>query len=94
MPTYIMLGRLTAKAKQNAAESMKARDHLFEEFQKKGVKVTSYMTLGPYDLVNLVEAPSEEVMLQFLVVAGSHGNVESTTLRAFTQREADRLRTV
>jgi uncharacterized protein with GYD domain len=92
MPTYIMLGRLTAQAKKNPAASIKARDDLFREFGKQGVKVTAYMTLGPYDVVNVVEAPSEEVMMKFLVTAGAHGNLDSVTLRAFTQSESDRIR--
>jgi uncharacterized protein with GYD domain len=90
MQTYIMLCRLTAQAKQNAAASLKARDQLFEEFAKKGVKVTAYTTLGPYDVVNVVEAPSEEVMMQFLMGAGRTGNIESVTLRAFSEKEIPR----
>jgi len=92
MPHYVILGRLTAKAKANPAESLKSRDQLFEEYRKKGVKITSYMTLGPYDVVNLVEAPSEQLMLSFLFAAGAQGNIETTTLPAFTQEESDRLR--
>ncbi|HTW76764.1 MAG TPA: GYD domain-containing protein [Thermoplasmata archaeon] len=93
MPTYILLGRLTALAKTHPAESLKARDQIFAEFQKKGLKITYFMTLGPYDVVNIVEAPSEELMIQFLVAAGAQGYVDSVTLRAFSPQEADRLRT-
>jgi len=92
MPTYVMLGRLTTQAKQHPAEALKARDQLFGDFQKKGLKVTAYMTLGPYDVVNIVEAPSEEVMMRFLMAVGAQGNIESTTLRAFGQQDSDRLR--
>ncbi len=92
MPTYIVLGHLTAQSKRNPAEALKARDQLFAEFQKKGVKVTAYTTIGPYDIVNIVESPSEELMMKFLMAAGASGNIETTTLRAFTQQESDKIR--
>ena len=92
MPTYIMLGRLTAQAKRNQAESLKTRDQLWAQFQKKGVKITGYMTLGPYDVVNVIESPTEELAMQFLMAAGATGNIDSTTLRAFTSQEMDRVR--
>lgn len=92
MPTYIVLGHLTAQSKRNPAESLKARDLLFAEYQTKGMKMTVYSTIGPYDVVNIVEAPSEEVMMKFLMAAGASGNIETTTLRAFTQQESDKMR--
>ena len=92
MPTFIMLGRLTTQAKKNGVESRAARDRIFAEFQKLGVKVTPYTTLGPYDVVNVVEAPSDELAMKFLMAVGSTGNVDSTTLRAFTEEEAKKFR--
>jgi uncharacterized protein with GYD domain len=92
MPTYIVLGRLTAQAKRNQTEALKARDQLWSQFQKKGVKITPYMTIGPYDVVNIVESPSEDLAMQFLMAAGATGNVDTTTLRAFTAQEMDKIR--
>jgi uncharacterized protein with GYD domain len=92
MPTYIMLGRLTTQAKRNQAEALKARDQLWSEYQKKGVKVTPYMTIGPYDVVNIVESPTEELAMQFLMAAGATGNIDTTTLRAFTAQEMEKIR--
>jgi len=91
MPTYIVLGHLTAQAKRNQAEALKARDQIFSQFQKKGVKITPYMTLGPYDVVNIVESPSEELAMQFLMAAGAAGNIETTTLRAFSAQEMEKI---
>ena len=92
MPTFIMLGRLTTQAKKNGMESRATRDRLFAEFQKLGVKITAYTTLGPYDVVNLIEAPTEELAMKFLMAAGSTGNIDSTTLRAFTEEESKKFR--
>jgi uncharacterized protein with GYD domain len=92
MFTYVVLGRLTAQAKRNQAEALKLRDQLWSEFQKKGIKITPYVTLGPYDIVNIVESPSEELVMKFLMAAGATGNIETTTLRAFPSEEIDKIR--
>lgn len=92
MLTYIVLGHLTAQSKRNPAESLKARDQLFADFEKKGMKITAYSTIGPYDVVNLVESPTEELMMGFLMAAGASGNIETMTMRAFSSKEADKIR--
>jgi uncharacterized protein with GYD domain len=92
MLTYIVLCHLTAQAKRNRAESLKSRDKTWSEFQKKGMKLTAYDTLGPYDVVMIVESPSEELAVKFLAAAGASGNIETTTLRAFSAEESERFR--
>jgi uncharacterized protein with GYD domain len=92
MQTYIVLGHLTAQAKRNRAESLRSRDKTWGEFQKKGLKITAYDTLGPYDVVMILESPSEDIALQFLAAAGASGNIETTTLRAFSDADMSRIR--
>ncbi|MGP8072638.1 MAG: GYD domain-containing protein [Thermoplasmata archaeon] len=92
MPTYIVLAHLTHQAKRNRSESLKMRDKLWDEYRKKGLKFTAYDTLGPYDVVTIVEAPSEELAMKYLGAAGESGNLETTTLRAFTADEVQRIR--
>ncbi len=93
MQTYIVLSHLTAQAKRNRSESLKSRDKTWGEFQKKGLKITAYDTLGPYDVVMIVESPTEALALQFLAAAGASGNIETTTLRAFSGEEMEKIRT-
>jgi uncharacterized protein with GYD domain len=85
--TYIVLCHLTAQAKRDRATSLKSRAKTWGEFQKKGMKITAYDTLGPYDVVMILESPSEELALRFLAAAGASGNIETTTLRAFSDEE-------
>lgn len=92
MQTYIALCHLTAQAKRDRAESLRSRAKTWGEFQKKGLKITAYDTLGPYDVVMIIESPSEELALKFLGAAGASGNIETTTMRAFTDAEMDRVR--
>ena len=44
----------------------------------------AYWTVGPYDLVTIVEAPDDETAAAALLSIAAQGNLEaSTTLRAF-----------
>ncbi|MGD0249379.1 MAG: GYD domain-containing protein [Thermoplasmata archaeon] len=92
MQTYVVLCHLTAQAKRNRAESLKSRAKTWSEFQKKGLKISAYDTLGPYDVVMILESPSEELALKFLAAAGASGNIETTTLRAFSEEEMEKFR--
>ena len=93
MPTYIVLARLTAEAKRNPAEALQKRQKRMAEFKEKGLKFTAYTTLGPYDLVVIVDSPSEELAVKLLLTAGEQGDVDTTTLRAFSADEMQRIRT-
>lgn len=48
-----------------------------------GARVTAqYAVLGGYDFVNIIEAPSNEVMARLAVELGSRGTIQITTLPA------------
>ena len=56
--------------------------------EKHGARlVQNYWTVGPYDLVVVLEAPDDESLTAFLLEVGSWGNVRSTTLRAYNREE-------
>ncbi|MET7671852.1 GYD domain-containing protein, partial [Micromonospora luteifusca] len=52
---------------------------------------SSLWTVGPYDLVAVVEAPDDETATAALLQLGGAGNVRTTTLRAFGREEMDRI---
>jgi uncharacterized protein with GYD domain len=59
-----------------------------DAMQAQGVTFTGiYWTIGPYDLVAIVEAPDDETATAALLSLASQGNLRSTTLRAFTADE-------
>ena len=61
--------------------------------EKLGVELKDiYWTIGPYDLVLIVDAPDDEALAAALLRIGSAGNVRTTTLRAFSRDEFDRGR--
>jgi len=50
-----------------------------------------YWTQGRYDLISVVDAPSEEAMGAGLFNIAQTGNVASETLRAFTAEEMQNM---
>ena len=60
--------------------------------KKMGVKITDiYWTLGDHDGVLIYEATDDETAAAFLLHLGSLGNVHTTTVRAFTAAEMDKI---
>ena len=49
--------------------------------------VQTYWTVGPYDLVAILEAPDDESATAFLLEVSSAGNIRTTTLRAYDREE-------
>jgi uncharacterized protein with GYD domain len=50
-----------------------------------------YWTVGPYDLVGIVEAPDDETATAALLSVAGQGNIRTTTLRAFSASEMRRM---
>jgi len=56
--------------------------------EKAGGKlIGAYYTFGEYDVVIIIEAPNDEVVMSLMLKVGSFGNVKSKTLKAFTAEE-------
>jgi len=64
-------------------ESIKALKEVNKELEKMGVKVVEqYAVLGPYDFVNIVEAPNNEAISKVAIELGSRGTLKLMTLAA------------
>jgi uncharacterized protein with GYD domain len=50
-----------------------------------------YVTCGGTDLLVIFTADSDETAAKFALVAGSAGNTRSSTCRAFTEQEFDKI---
>ena len=49
-----------------------------------------YLMMGEYDILTVLEAPNDEVIARFALM-GMTGSLAITTMRAFTESEADKL---
>ncbi|MGI5140534.1 MULTISPECIES: GYD domain-containing protein [unclassified Streptomyces] len=92
MPTYIALLSWTDQGVRNYKDTTKRAETFGSAVQKLGAKLLSiYWTIGPYDLVAIVEAPDDETATAALLQLDGVGNVRSTTLRAFSRGEIERI---
>jgi uncharacterized protein with GYD domain len=88
MPTYISLLNFTDQGIRTVRDTVDRTDRATELAEKHGARlVQTYWTVGPYDLVVVLEAPDDESLTAFLLEVGSAGNVRSTTLRAYNREE-------
>ena len=87
MPTYVSLLNWTDQGIRNVKETLQRADSASELTQKHGGSLQVYWTVGPYDLVCLIEAPDDESATAFLLEVSSAGNIRTTTLRAYDREE-------
>ena len=92
MATYIVLGKWTQQGSQGATEGGKRRQAAKEVAKSFGGEIKqTYLTMGEYDIVAIVEAPDDEAVAKIALKIGSFGNLHTQTLRAFDEAETDRL---
>ncbi len=92
MPTFIVLYRFTDQGRKRVKDTVRRAARVRAQNEKLGFKVIgSWWTQGQYDLVSVVEAPSEEAMVGGLFNVAETGNVASETLHAFTEDEMKKI---
>lgn len=83
MATYIMLSTLTDEGRKTLKERPERLHEVNKEVEAMGARVLSqYALLGAYDFVNVIEAPTNEVMSRIAMELGSRGTMKATTLPA------------
>ena len=70
MASYIMLSTLTDEGRKTLKERPERLQAVNKEVESMGARVTSqYAVLGGYDFVNVIEAPTNEVMAMIAMAA-------------------------
>jgi uncharacterized protein with GYD domain len=88
MPTYVALVNWTDQGIKNVRETVERAGAGAGLAQKHGGSLEQiYWTVGPYDIVAILEAPDDESATAFAIELGSAGNVRTTTLRAYDSEE-------
>jgi len=83
MALYVMLTALTSEGRRTLKERPERIKEVNQEVEKMGVKILQqYAVLGPYDFVNILDAPNNEVVSKVAVELGSRGTIQTTTLPA------------
>ena len=88
MPTYILLSNLTAKGVQTLKSNPDRIREVNSDIEELGAKVLhQWATLGPYDFVNVVEAPDTATIARVSVALGARGSAKFQTLSALSIEE-------
>ncbi len=85
MAKYILLSTLTESGRETLKKNPERIKEVNKELKELGVEVLKqWAVLGPYDFVNLVEAPDNEAIFKLSVELGSRGTIEITSMPAIT----------
>ena len=78
-----MLSTLTDEGRKTIKMRPERIKEVNKEIEKMGVKVLAqYAVLGPYDFVNILEAPDNETISKVSIELGARGTVQLITLSA------------
>jgi uncharacterized protein with GYD domain len=83
MATYVILSSLTDEGRKTIKKNPNRILEVNKELEKMGVQVREqYAVLGPYDFVNIVDAPDNETVMKMSAELGSRGSVQLLSLVA------------
>jgi len=85
MAVYVMLTMLTDEGRKTVKESPKRLKEVNKEVEAMGVKILAqYALLGPYDFLNILEAPDHKAVSKIAIELGSRGTLQTMTMAAMT----------
>ncbi len=88
MATYILLGTLTEEGSEKIRLHPEWIEEVNRDLEAMGVQVREqYAVLGPYDIVNIVEAPDNKTMVRVSNELSLRGSVKIITLPALPIKE-------
>ena len=90
MPKYVLFGNWTDQGVRNAKDTVKRARAARESFASMGVNAREwFFTIGPYDAVLTVDAPDDETLTRAARALAMQGNLRTTTLRGFSEKEME-----
>ena len=88
MPIYLMLTTITDEGRKTIKDNPDRIKEVNKEVELMGIKIlTQYALLGPYDFVNIIEAPRDEIAAKLAINLSARGTVQAMTLPAMTVDE-------
>lgn len=87
MATYVILAKFTDQGIKGIRGLQSQIEHNDQISASQGIKLTRYFTHGEYDMVVIAEAPTDEAVMLGLLGVGSGGNLQTVSLKAYTQGE-------
>ncbi len=90
MAGYVLLFQYTDQGIRNVVDTIKRAAAAKEMASQFGIRIVEFLwTMGKYDGVIVVEAPSEEALAAFSATTSAVGHFKTQILRAFRTSEFD-----
>jgi|SRR5579871_27329 len=88
MPMYVVLSQFTEKGRTDISSTSDRLERLTPVADKFGVKViANAITMGPYDVVTIMEAADDATIAKVIGTVLSRGFVTTQTMRGFSVEE-------
>lgn len=85
MAIYVMLTKLTDEGRRTIKQRPERIKEVNKEVEAMGVKIIGqYSLLGPYDFVNIIDAPDNRTISKVAVELGSRGTLETLSMPAMS----------
>ena len=85
MAVFVMLTTLTDEGRKTIKDKPERIKEVNKELEARGVKIINqFALLGPYDFVNILEAPSAEAMSKVAIALGARGTLQTMTMAAMS----------
>jgi uncharacterized protein with GYD domain len=89
MPKYLMLSSLSEQGLQTLRANPDRVREVNKDVEEMGARVLhQWFVLGPYDFVNIVEAPDASTIARVSVALGARGSVQT---QSYEMLEVDEL---
>jgi len=83
MAIYVMLTSLTDQGRKTLKANPRRIQEVNKEVEAMGVKIlVQYAVLGPYDFINILEAPDNKAIAKVATELGSRGTLQTMTMAA------------
>jgi uncharacterized protein with GYD domain len=83
MAIYVMLTTLTDEGRKTTKDKPARIKEVNKEVEAMGAKLPAqYAVLGPYDFVNILDAPNNQVVSKVAIESGSRGTLQTMTMAA------------
>ena len=88
MAVYVMLTTLTDEGRKTLKSNPQRIKEVNREVEAMGAKILAqYAILGPYDFINILEAPDNKTVSKLAVELGARGTLQTMTMAAMTVDE-------
>ncbi|MFC2032037.1 GYD domain-containing protein [Chloroflexota bacterium] len=85
MAVYVMLTTLTDEGRKTLKSNPQRIKEVNREVEAMGVKILGqYAVLGPYDFINILEAPDNKTVSKLALELGARGTLQTMTMAAMS----------